>query len=245
MQTNFKLLIVEDEAIIAENLKITLEELGYEISNVCYNLTQAKMAIEKKDFDLALLDINLKNNESGFDAAKILLENNLPFVFLTAYSDVVTVKEATAYKPAAYLVKPATSGALFAAIQTALFNFEEKKLPSENNNQDYFFVKIGNKTKRISWKDVVLIRSEKNYVALLTADNISSGYLIRSTLHQAINQLMPQPFRNYFVQISRSEYLRLSSITSIQKNILETSFGEFELSDNFKNGLKDIIIIHK
>ncbi len=62
MSDKIKVLVVEDEAIIAENLKLSLEDLGFDVVDTCYTYDEAINAMDNLKFDLALLDINLKDN---------------------------------------------------------------------------------------------------------------------------------------------------------------------------------------
>ena len=83
-----KILVVEDEAIVARNIEKRLSNAGYHISGV---VTTAKEAIEKAHSakpDLVLMDIKLKGEMDGIEAAKIIRKNlRLPIIFLTSYTD--------------------------------------------------------------------------------------------------------------------------------------------------------------
>lgn len=82
-----RILIVEDEAITALDLKLSLEELGYEIVDVVDNAQDAIDVAFEKTPDITIMDINLKGEENGIYAAEKLNEFNLPVLYLTAYTD--------------------------------------------------------------------------------------------------------------------------------------------------------------
>ena len=85
METKLRILIVEDKPLIAENLKLTLEDLGYEVVGPCYTFVDAVNTVLKADIDLALLDINLggkHKEENGIALGQLLAQTRqLPFIF--------------------------------------------------------------------------------------------------------------------------------------------------------------------
>ena len=122
-----KVLIVEDEAIIAIEIASTLKMLGYQVCGSVMNSDKALDALKNTTPDLALLDINIKGSMNGIDIAKIIRKNHhLPFVFLTSYSDVETLKEVQQTMPYGYIVKPFTDSDLRCNIELALYKFKEE-----------------------------------------------------------------------------------------------------------------------
>jgi DNA-binding response OmpR family regulator len=141
----YKILIVEDEPIIALNLKETLDELGYEPCGIANNRCKT-LSILSKDIkpDLILMDIYLQGPTTGIELA-IELKKTLPFVpviFLTANSELATIREASETFAYGYLVKPYKKNTLFATIELALKKANEDYLKSLN----YESVKNINKT---------------------------------------------------------------------------------------------------
>lgn len=82
--TPLKLIVVEDEVIIAENMRQSLNDLGYEVVNVSNNFEEARYAIEHEVFDLAIMDINLEDNQgrTGLDLATELKKSKMCHSFL-------------------------------------------------------------------------------------------------------------------------------------------------------------------
>ncbi len=121
-----KILVAEDENIVALNIKKTLESLGYQVSAVVNNGEDVIKQVDKNLPDLILMDIMLKGLTDGIDAAGIITKNyNIPIVFLTALSDEKTIDRAAFTKPYGYLLKPFTSHEMHTAVENALINFEE------------------------------------------------------------------------------------------------------------------------
>ena len=117
---NKKILIVEDESIIAIEIESYLTKLGYEIVGIASTADDAYTKAIKNEIDLILMDIYLiKSN--GIDAAiKIKNKKNIPIVFLTAHMDEETIEKAIQVNPVAYLTKPFNRQELFAAIKIGL-----------------------------------------------------------------------------------------------------------------------------
>lgn len=102
-----RILIVEDEAITALDLKLTLEDYDYEVIDIVDNAEDAINTAAEESPDLTIMDINLKGEKSGIDAAKIIMEFNLPVIYLTANTDDVTFSEVLANAPSyAFIGKP-------------------------------------------------------------------------------------------------------------------------------------------
>ncbi|MDP3624892.1 MAG: response regulator, partial [Methanobacteriaceae archaeon] len=102
----FKILIVEDDAIESLDIQKRLELLGYEVP---YVASRGQEAIDKASQiipDLVLMDISLKGDMDGIDAASEIIKLDIPIVYLTAHSDEATVKKAKFTQPYGYLIKP-------------------------------------------------------------------------------------------------------------------------------------------
>ena len=247
MPTGIKIGIVEDEVLIAENLSQMIDDLGYEVAKVCYDFDEAMSEMVDIDIDLLILDINLGGDKDGIALAQALTAvKSVPIIFLTAFSDKVTVARAVQCKPSAYLVKPVGEGSLFAAIQNAIENYSAHRqaaMPGDKPHEiDHFYSKIGNKIIQVKWNDIYCISSTKNYVQMITPDN-KNGYLIRTSLQQAITRILPAHLRDNYIQISRSVCLLRSSIIKISSKSIETPYGEFEIGTSFLPELKKIFAL--
>jgi DNA-binding LytR/AlgR family response regulator len=222
-----RILVVEDEALIAENLRLTLEDLGYEVPATCYTFAEAQAALAglpaQGTADLVLLDINLGSADpaaSGLALARQLREaGGPPFIFLTAYSDLATIRQATQLQPSGYLIKPVGAPALFAAIQSALEYAATRQpatappLAAPPAAPDFFFVKLGERTHKLHWADVQRLEAGKNYVTLHPAGQ-RTGYPIRGSLTYVLDQLLPPALRSSFLRINRRLSLNAACITA-------------------------------
>lgn len=122
-----KILIIEDEIIIANHLKLQLEsqfEYSAEIATVA---EQAIQLTQEIDFDLVISDINLGQPTDGIKLiSKLHLKPSVPVIFLTAYSDKKTINRAESVQPFAFLIKPFHKEQLFLTVNMALLHSKKK-----------------------------------------------------------------------------------------------------------------------
>ncbi|HBF13133.1 MAG TPA: hypothetical protein DDW49_07075 [Deltaproteobacteria bacterium] len=136
LQEKPKILVVEDEGIVAMDLSQNLVKLAYNVVGVCSTAEDALSKVAELKPDLVLLDIKLKGVMDGINAARIIrAEFNIPVVFLTSYSDQTTMDRAKETEPFGYILKPYDQRELFATIEIALYkNRGEKRLKEDNQN---------------------------------------------------------------------------------------------------------------
>jgi len=133
------IIIVEDDEITALNLKISLEKHGYTIAAVCDNIKDAKNKINTFSPGIVIIDISLDESTDGIELAKEVRANhNIPFIFLTSYSDNEIISKAKLTEPYGYIVKPFDPSSLHATIQMALFKHDVEK----NRKNDITSLKI-------------------------------------------------------------------------------------------------------
>lgn len=222
MTDKLQILIVEDEALIAENLKITLNDLGYEVSGIAYTYRQALTALSQQPTDLILLDINLGSKSSAENGLALAEQITKPFIFLTAYNDRQTILDATRRHPSGYLIKPVSPALLFASIQTAIeqHTARQEELTAHQEPDEspaFFFVKVGNRTMKLYWRDVYCLEAGKNYVQV-RVNHSPVDYTIRGTLSFVVHQLVPPALQTQFRQLNRSTYVNLGFISAFDSD---------------------------
>lgn len=93
--TDIRILIVEDEPLIAEDIAETLQNMDYQVAGIAYSSDKALDMLAVRQPDLALLDINIKGPQNGIDLGRIIHKKyKIPFLFLTSYGDRQTIYEA-------------------------------------------------------------------------------------------------------------------------------------------------------
>lgn len=122
-----KLLIVEDELLIAESLSTTLETIGYKITDIVSSGEKALQSIEKNVPDLVLMDILLHGDLDGIETAHLIQEDSdIPIIYLTSYSDLATLNRAKKTSPYGYLIKPVKEKELRATIEVSLQKYRQE-----------------------------------------------------------------------------------------------------------------------
>src|SRR4051794_37481833 len=101
-----KILIVEDQFVEADYLRMMLTKAGYRVTGIAHSVVQAREMIELEKPDMALLDIFVKGKLTGIDLAKELIKENIAFVYLSASSNEEVLNAAKATQPYGFLVKP-------------------------------------------------------------------------------------------------------------------------------------------
>jgi PAS domain S-box-containing protein len=130
------ILVVEDEGLVAKDIQLSLEDMGYNVVNTVSTGEEAIELIEMSNPDLVILDIVLKGEMNGIDTAKeILKKYDVPLIYLTAYGDRDTVKMARETKPLGYIVKPYKQEDLYSTIEVALHTHEMKNKMKESERK--------------------------------------------------------------------------------------------------------------
>ncbi len=119
--TQPKILIVEDEAIVAMDLKMHLQELGYGVAALASSGEEALALASRLMPDLVLMDISLGSGMDGIEAARRIQAMDVPVVFLTAFADEATLARARESAPYGYLLKPYDERTLHSTIEMALY----------------------------------------------------------------------------------------------------------------------------
>ncbi|HTF02820.1 MAG TPA: response regulator [Bacteroidia bacterium] len=173
MSSPFKILIVDDEVLIAEFLKDVLTELGYDQLVLAHNKRQAIIQLEEYKPDLVLLDIRMREELEGiYIAERINQDFKVPFIYITAQSDKEIIRKALVTKPAGYITKPFKKPDIYAAVRLVEEN-------TESNNEKFIVFKDGYDTVKLSVDDVLYAKSNDNYIDVYT---VAKKYTLRYTL---------------------------------------------------------------
>jgi DNA-binding NtrC family response regulator len=121
---NKKVIIVEDEFIVADDLRLTLEEAGNMVCGIASSVEQARELVRRHNPGMALLDIHLKGKLTGIDFANELRLLEIPFIYLSAYSNQAILEAAKATQPYGFLVKPFRDKDVLVALDIAWYRHE-------------------------------------------------------------------------------------------------------------------------
>jgi PAS domain S-box-containing protein len=128
-----KILVVEDNRIVAEDIKNNLEEMGYIVSGIATSGEKALEAAAAELPDIAIMDIRLGKGMNGIETAAMLRQNyRIPIIYLTAHADEETVSEAKKTEPYAYLIKPFDTEELQSAVEIAIYRYQMERKARES-----------------------------------------------------------------------------------------------------------------
>ncbi len=198
MTSNFKILVVDDEVLIAEFLKDELKALGYNNIALAHNHTQCMKQIKEFCPELVLLDIRMKNEREGIEIAEEINEKyRIPFIFITAHSDQEILQLALKTNPAGYITKPIKQIDVYAAIRLV-----ESKM---DKNQDKFIVvKDGYSEIKIMLDTILYVQSDDNYIHIVTTNK---KYTVRNSLEwfkeNTPSEMFYRTHRSYIVNFSK------------------------------------------
>lgn len=215
IENKHRILIVEDEVLIAYSIKKMLE--AQFVSEIANDYDEAKLLLSHKVFDLVLIDITLSEGKTGLELAHFINENiSIPFIFTTALTDPDTLEKVTTLKPSAYLSKPVESVNLVTAINLALANQDQ-----------VFKIEIGKQTYYFQSKDFLYAEADHIYVELF----LRSGkhQLLRTTMSH-LEEIFPT---KYFRRINRSIAINPFHISKIVNDKLYIDDKVFKISKNY------------
>lgn len=126
--TDARIMVVEDEGIVALDIQSKLRTMGYEVPKIASSAASAVEFTESLRPNLVLMDIQLEGDIDGVAAAEqITRELQIPVVYLTAYSDAATLERAKVTHPMGYLPKPFGERDLYTTVEIALHKHEAEK----------------------------------------------------------------------------------------------------------------------
>ena len=122
-----RVLIVEDEPVIATNLSMYLNNNDFSVSGIAYDFDEAVLQLRQNTPDAAILDIGMELNDDGIQLAELINSKyKIPFIFVTSYADKETLQKAKRVEPSGYIVKPFNEKTLLASLEIAISNYANK-----------------------------------------------------------------------------------------------------------------------
>jgi len=211
---NNRILIVEDEVLIADYIKQILEDNGFSSVKIALDRDEALMYFRSFCPDLVLMDININGRDTGIELA-MQRNNEANLIFITAQNDMATMKKALDTNPNSYLTKPIRETELMAAMQL-VFNSRQNRM---------IHIKDGHAVVKISQDDILFIKAENIYLDIHTAKKI---YTIRHTLEKFLLELDAA----LFCKTHRSYIVNRKAITRMESKAVYIGATEIPLSRN-------------
>lgn len=214
-----RILVVEDEVIVADDIRRSLQNLGYDVTSIASSGEIAIKKVEENTPDLVLMDIMLQGKMDGIEAAsQIKSRFDIPVVYLTAYSDEKIMERAKITEPFGYLIKPFRDREVQINIEIALYkNKIEREL---KESREWFYVTL----KSIS--DAVIATDPKGCVLFMnpTAQSMTGW---------ALEEVQGKPLKEVFNIISEK-----TGDNAIQTILIDKSKKKIQIQES-NNVIKD------
>lgn len=232
-----KILVVEDEVITAEHIKIALEKQGYLVVGLIGSGEEAISKVEDGNVDLVLMDINLKGDMDGVEAAEKVRDRfGIPVIFLTAYSDQKTVQRAKLIEPSGFIIKesfgmlnkPFREEELHSTIEITLYrNKMEKRIREHERWLKAVFNSIS---------DALIATDSVRQIKFMNqlAEDLT-GWIDT----EAIGSDLSEIFQISDIESSIKEALQDLTSVPIKQNILISKDGSHNLIDGSITPIKD------
>jgi DNA-binding LytR/AlgR family response regulator len=235
MRKTYKILIVEDEMIIAANIAMQLNNLGYQVTGTLTRGEEVIAHIEENLPDIIIMDINLKGDLDGVDIVhSIQKTHKIPVVYLTANADDTNFNRAKLTNPFAFISKPFKKIDLQHTIELIIQHLIEDEVNQITDDSfalsDCIFIRSSDKMIKVAIKEILYIEAERNYCKIHCKEK---EILIVSTLKELDEKLPSQFFlrihRSFIVNISHIDEIATSHVVIAKKAIPITSELKKEL----------------
>lgn len=211
---NTRVLIVEDEVLIAEYILDLLNDESFQAVKMAHTKEEAIQLMDNFDPNVILMDINLNGINSGIELAK-QKNQNAAVIFLTGQYDYELMSKALATSPESYLTKPIKQNDLFAAIQLAVLKSELKTIK----------IRDGVNTVNVKLEAILFVKSDGNYIDIITKNK---KYSIRMSLDTFLNEAK----NSNFVRVHRSFVINKTKVTKVNTNTVYIGEVEVPISRN-------------
>ncbi len=221
--SKINILVVEDEAIVSKDIQNSLKKLGY---NVVGSSATGEKAIDlaaTENPDVVLMDIMLKGEMNGIEAASTIKEQQkIPVIFLTAYADELTLSKAKVTQPYGYILKPFKEIDLHTTIEMAIYKHAKEQevikerdlfysiIENKETSKEFIFVKSNSKLVKIKTSNIFYIEALKDYVVIHTNEK-------RYTIHSTMKDIDIKMGKEDFIRVHRSYIVRVDKIATIEQ----------------------------
>ena len=247
-EKQLKVLVVEDESLIAYDLECLLSDWGYHVVGIASNYHDAVALFSEYRPDFAVVDIHLSGSKDGIDTVLHLNQiKRIPFIYLTAQSDKAIVNRAKASNPAAYLLKPFDERHLSISIDLAFNNFynsvesdpSQKEFSEVNIHEvklnadvilkknEEIFIKQNYRFVRFRSEDILFIEADGNHSYIFTKNQ---KFIVRISLSQVLDRLeLP-----YLTRIHRSFAININCVEEFDDTKVKVNQRDIPLTQSYK-----------
>lgn len=217
-----RVLIVEDEFLIAKRTEIELVKSGISVEGIANNIADAKTLLKTKNVDILLLDVDLGEEKTGIDLAnEIRQESDASIIYLTSFDDAETKNDILKTSALAYFVKPIDYRSLISTIEMIYSNQTERK------QQDRITIMEGKVRHSFDRSDLLYVTSQHVYVAVQL---VNKTHVLRKSLKEILDEVPDSSL----VQINRGTLINPDKITkSVGNQSIEIHGEVFKISSKF------------
>ncbi|MEO9023168.1 MAG: response regulator [Ginsengibacter sp.] len=223
MENSIKILVVEDEMIIAAKTSMLLSNLGYEVTGILPGGEEAITHVKEHKPNIVLMDIHLKGKTDGIETAKLIQYQcpGISIIYLTANADEATFNRAKETRPSAFISKPFKQLDLQRAIELTISRISDDRSEISKVNplineeplilSDRIFVRCKDKMLKIMVADILYIEADRNYSRIFTG---IKEYLLSTTL-----KTIEEKLSSYlFLRIHRSYIINLAHVDEVAED---------------------------
>jgi DNA-binding LytR/AlgR family response regulator len=222
-----KVLIAEDDVLIAEHLKSVLEKHKFQNIDLAHTKKEAFEKMLNNLPDVVLLDIRMDKEHTGIEISEYIMKNyDLPVIFITALSDKRTLDSALKTNPYGYIIKPFKAPEVVAAVRIAV------QKHAYNTQRKYILIKDGFTDARIAHHDIIYVSSDKNYIDIYTK---TKKYLARQTL----SEFLKRTDNPIFFRVHKSYVVNINFVTGLKSDCLLINNIELPVSRTYYVDFKE------
>ncbi len=229
-----RILVVEDDMVIAANISLQLTRLGYEVTGIETRGEEAVVHAKENTPDILLMDVNLRGKLDGIATAAAIQKNNdVPIIYLTANTDEATFGRAKTTHPYAFISKPLNAVQLQRTIALVVVQLKEKEGTLEKCTEpieileDRIFVRHNGKMTRLLLNDILYIEADRNYCNIVTSANHYVLTVTLKTIEERLNQV-------HFLRIHRSYIVNISKLDAVGESHLEINRKVIPFGKSYK-----------
>lgn len=238
-----KIYIIEDDLIIAQNLKENLQELGYEIVGMAASYRQVRETMIAAEPDLCLVDIYLKGSaKNGIEIVREMqVDLPIPYIYLTSFSDHEYLDKAKGTNPAAYLLKPVDPRQIDVTIDLAMSTFYQNSFATSHaacpllKGPDHIFVKTRGRYEKVVYTDILYLQSSGTYTEIVTSAK-------KVIISQTLKKILPQLASKSFVRCHRSYAVNSEKIAAYDESFVYLVASTQTYKVPVSRSYRDIII---
>ena len=237
MENTKRILIVEDDMIIAANLSLQLSQLSYEITGIESRGEEAILHAQVNPPDIILMDINLRGALDGIETARKIRDyQDIPIIYLTANNDEATFNRAKDTCPRAFISKPFNRLDLQRTIALVAEQIRSDSDGEKQDNgevavlDDRVFIRHNGRMIKLLLEQILYIEADRNYCKLVTT---SGEYLVVCTLKTIEGELDT----SRFVRVHRSFMVNLAKLDVVAESHLEIARKTIPISKSYKEQL--------